>query len=205
MRFGIFMIAIIALILVTCGKNMRRVSFEDALRHCDSGDLVLFRHREFSVTRAISHFTHAGIVHVGDDGATYIVETHARGDVEGRDAGVHIYDLAKRVREYQGTVALARLKTPLSASQRARFSVQKYLDIPFYQGYASHFVKHCLVLPSRPSRSAKTSPGMFCSEFIGRVQKDIGLRGGHARNDCLTPDNLADQKSYRAARIINVR
>lgn len=203
MRFGMFMIAIIALILVTltCGKSMRRVSFENALRDCDSGDLVLFRHREFSVTRAISHFTHVGIVHV-KDGAKYIVETHARGDVKGQDAGVHIYDLAKRIREYQGTVALARLKTPLSASQRARFNVQKYLDIPFYQGYAAHFVTHCLVLPSRPSRSAKTSPGMFCSEFIGRVQKDIGIRAGHARDDCMTPDNLADQESYRAARII---
>jgi hypothetical protein len=191
MRWYWVLVAVLvaAVVLVLRRRRTRkRISFGRAMEKCDTGDLVLFRHREFSISRVVSHFTHAGIVIVGDDGVKYILESHARGDV-GNNTGVNVYDLAWRIRTYEGTTALARLRAPLAPHQRARLARGArgpYRRIPFFKKYADHYARNCLLALNIPR-----APGMFCSEFVGHVQQKLGLRSRQLRTDCLTPDDLA--------------
>ena len=190
----------VALLAALVAHLLRRrcMPFARAVRQCDTGDLVLFRHRDFSITQAVSHYTHAGLVLVGSDGAKYIVESHARGDVDKTSAGVNVYDLAWRIRTYKGTVALARLRRPLDSRQRDRFArnLDRYRRIPFYPNPGLHYIQNCIM-----SLNVQRPPGMFCSEFIGHVQQKIGLRSRRVRTDCLTPSDLANQKYGHIVRL----
>ena len=189
-------LAVVAAVLTTA-TPAKTMTFEKAMRKSDSGDLVLFVYDGLSLSRltGVSRFTHVGIVLAGDDGVKYIVEAHAKGDVEGRGGGVQVYDLAERVRNYKGTASLAKLRVPLADRQRARFARDtfvRYRHIPFFDQYAAHYVRNCLLSLDID----RSSPGMFCSEFIGHVQKRLGIRNPRERDECLTPDDLVDPKMY---------
>jgi len=200
MHWALFaVIAVVAVVAAVLTKPTRTktMTFDRAMRESDTGDLILFVYDGLSLSRLarVSRFTHVGIVLVGNDGVKYIVEAHAKGDIEGRDGGVHVYDLAERVRNYKGTASLAKLKVPLGAEQRARFARDtfvRYQHIPFFDQYAAHYVRNCLLSLG----VERSSPGMFCSEFVGHVQKRLGIRDARKRDDCLTPDDLADPDFY---------
>lgn len=196
--FAVVVAIVAAAVLFT--KTIPRtktMTFEKAMQESDSGDLIFFVYDGLSLSRlsGVSRFTHVGIVLVGNDGIKYIVEAHAKGDVKGRGGGVQVYNLEERVRNYKGTASLAKLRDPLSTHQRVRFARDtfvRYRHIPFYEQYGMHYVRNCILSLG----IQRSSPGMFCSEFIGHVQKRLGIRDVRERDDCLTPDDLADPDLY---------
>lgn len=161
------------------------VPLAEVVRTASSGDVLLFRARR-GVRRLLMDYTHAGIV-VGPR----VVEAHATGDgsaLGNPHSGVFAYDLARRVRTYDGTVYLARLRARPNAPGDIERVAAEFERAPYDARHASWVVGACtLGLP------LKRRPGaVFCSELVVKILQRVGIVGSNVRASCTRPDQLLD-------------
>jgi hypothetical protein len=170
------------------------VSFERVLSHCLTGDIILFRYHTTNTAHTlVTPFSHIALV-LRVDGVPFLLESHQKGDTKHMNVttgGVHVYSMEGRISMYQGDVFYMPLsrqfRNPKQCAKRANTilnRIKDYYEIPFVENYISYFVKN-LVKPPDPKMN-----GMFCSEFLCSVFKD--MKFVPQRIDCrfLTPESF---------------
>ena len=147
-----------------------------------TGDVICFRwfyvDNDF---RLFSKFSHVGIVIVPKSNIPLILEIHPNEeDSDGkvvRNHGVHIYKLKNRLKMYYGSYYHASLKTKFynnNLTKKVLKNLKKYSKIIFDSNFRIEFVKNYIMnlleIPLTPNNWH-----LFCSQFVGYIQKDIGI------------------------------
>lgn len=182
-------IFIILLIIYIYPKNIEKYKEIDT-SYINDGDLILFRWNKVGILHEIiSSFTHVGIVI-----NNHILETHLKGDTESYRGGVHLYDLKDRIKNYRGSNYVLKIKTPLTNIQTKYIlnNLEEYKKIPFYDKYENHFKEVCIpkMICKNCFKENTEKPGMFCSEFVGFILKELGILHKDFNIQCLTPQSF---------------
>lgn len=147
-----------------------------------TGDVICFRwayvDNDF---RLFSKFSHVGIVLCKSGKDPLILEIHPdekdSDDKIVRKHGVHIYKLKERLKMYYGSYYHASLKPKFYNSnftKKILKNVKKYREIIFDSNFRVEFVKNYIMnLFGTPLTQNKWH--LFCSQFVGYIQKDIGI------------------------------
>lgn len=122
MKFKLVLLSIAITILIVLGilnsleaelKIYKGISFEELHSTCNTGDILLFRWNDIDLGfRIFSKFSHVGMIYKKKNGKVYVLETHPEGETSnfGVDtSGVHLHNIKKRIRHYNGTVYYAKL------------------------------------------------------------------------------------------------
>lgn len=160
----------------------------------NNGDLILFRWNKVGLLHEIiSSFTHVGIVIDNQ-----ILETHLKGDTESYRGGVHLYNLKDRINKYLGTNYILKIKTPLTNEQVHKIlnKLEEYKKIPFHDEYESHFKQVCVPkMVCKNCFNDTERKGMFCSEFVGFILKELSILPKDYNIHCLTPGSFVNMKN----------
>lgn len=172
--------------ILTEMNNIRERCFDEI--KFKTGDIICFRwcyvDNDF---RLFSKFSHVGIVIVSESKSSkslpipLILEIHPNeedsyGKVV-RNHGVHIYKLKDRLKMYYGSYYHASLKPKFynnNLTKKILKNVKKYKQIIFDNNFRIEFVKNYIMnLFGIPLTSNNWH--LFCSQFVGYIQKDIGI------------------------------
>lgn len=169
-----------------------------------TGDLILSRwHYLDSGYRMFSKYSHVGMV-VVIKGKNYYLEIHpeeSKDNVKLDNAGVHLYTLRPRLKEYHGTVYHLPLVPNSSApgidltqlADKILTKMPEYKQVQFDTGFRNTFMLGQVFKMLHINYPDKES--RFCSEFIAQVCGDIGIH----EPDCLTwhsPATFTEWKEY---------
>jgi hypothetical protein len=194
-RFKIVLLSLAITILILLGilnclerelKVYKGISFNELQRTCNTGDIILFRWNDIDLGfRIFSKFSHVGMIYKKNK-RLYILETHPEGETSniGIDtSGVHLHNLKKRIRYYNGTVYYAKLnlsndaklnlsndaKLNLSNDAKLNLSNDAKPTIPFIEKYIKNNLKRYKSIPFDDN---------FRNEFvISFIKYSFGLQG----------------------------
>lgn len=181
-------------------KRVRLARLERILEMSKTGDLVLFRWNTVDALHEVfTSFTHVGMV-VDIMGEKHILETHMEGDAVNigvMDGGVHMYPFKQRVSAYDGEVFLLVRDQDIDETTEETFklvTLPQLYDIPFDDAHRDHFKHYCIpnMLCSWCMTRPDVRPGMFCSEFVGHLLKELKLQGSGFETGCLTPGDFVN-------------
>lgn len=150
------------------------ITFEKLNRYAQTGDLVIFRWNLVDVGyRLFAKHSHVGMI-VKKNDKLYLLEIHPN-EIKDKgldDSGVHLYNLEKRLNEYNGDYYFTQ--SNMSKEQREKLSnhvfknLKKYKkEVKFDNNFRDVFVFNyfCNLLGfTLPKKDT-----MFCSEFIGYI------------------------------------
>lgn len=179
-------------------KNGEKDDINDI--EAETGDLILFRWHTVDVLHELfSSFTHVGMI-IEINSKKYILETHLKGDtihMGYKSGGVHIYDLEERINMYEGDNYILKINRDLINKSNEKIlydNLQDYLLIPFQDEYRDHYTNVCIPNMFCDGCVKSTKKGMFCSEFIGFLLRELGILNEKVNTNCLTPSSFIDMK-----------
>jgi len=168
---------------------------DEVIQHATTGDILLFQWGTPGPSRLVTDMTHVGIIERRGNDRLMIWESHAQGDAEYlgiSTGGVHVYPLEPRLRGYEGTVAWARLQTPLTSNEQRKLiqTLEGLRGTPFDDAHQDRYIRRCIL--GLPRRYHPSKRGIFCSEFVAMVFRGV-LGISHAKDaECTTPDDILD-------------
>jgi hypothetical protein len=174
---------VIRIYILTEMNNVPEICFDEI--KFKTGDIICFRWSYIDNDfRLFSKFSHVGIVIVPNkigNQNPLILEIHPNeedsyGKVV-RDHGVHIYKLKHRLKMYYGSYYHASLKSKFynsNLTKKILKNIKKYSKIIFDNNFRIEFLKNYIMnlfgIPLTPNNWH-----LFCSQFVGYIQKDIGI------------------------------
>lgn len=171
-------------------------SLEEVQKSASTGDVLLFQWGVPGPSRLMTDMTHVGIVERRPNGSLVVWEAHAEGDAEYLGiptGGVHVHPLVPRLRGYEGSIAWARLRHPLSPGEQRSLlrTLESLRGTPFDEAHQARFIRQCVL--GLPGKYHPPKRGIFCSEFVATVfHHAIGARHTSKDAACTTPDDIID-------------
>lgn len=176
-------------------NKAQEVRLDQVYNESKTGDIIYFRwHTVDAQHDLVSKFTHVGLI-VEKDNEKFILETHKKGDTVHmgvESGGVHMYPMKKRIEMYEGLNFFAKNKRSPTLPNK----LEEYMKIPFYDDYTGHFTRTCLIksLCEKCIDDDRKKKGMFCSEFVGYLLKEMGMLEQTRDLYCLSPESFETLK-----------
>jgi hypothetical protein len=181
--------------------NTPQIHYDKLQDIANTGDLIIFRWNIIDLGfRLFSKFTHVGMI-VKHKHKLYLLENHPNENLESEinNAGVHLYSLKKRLKNYGGTYYFTKLENNTSTKNTNANILKNHISqnlkiykktIQFDSNFRTSFVLYYICNLLNVNISKRTE--MFCSEFIATILENCNVYKYHHSLTSINPGTFLE-------------
>lgn len=216
-----FILIIIFLFFVMMFSNVKEtyrimnysdlISIEEVNNQAKTGDLIGFKHKDTEkIYGQVFPFSHVGvIVRNPTTNEKITVESHANRDTEHMNiygGGIKIYDLRKRLQQYQGKIFYIRSNVDeptMETTMKFLALIPKWQQtFVFPENIKLDYINECAanrMLGMKVHEPKDRNNRINCSDFIAECLKELKMIDKHLDTRCILPSdfiNLVHHNKY---------
>lgn len=207
----ILYIIYINLLYIYLITTVKKKTIQDIYNSAKSGDIVIYKEAHIPIIyNHFIKFTHSGIIIVHPiTKEKYVIESHQTYKSKKMSmyatGGIYIYPLFDRLNDYNGDVFFAEIRNEVNKNDVIKFinNLPIYMkNIPFYYDYERYILLNCTINKFCFNCLGFNKNGLFCSEFVAFILKELNMASG-LDHRCILPDDLINIKDDRGNRLFH--